>query len=263
VGEGVKAQIAWRCQRRLGRALRKNGSPVRGEDPEGLSGFILNGPRLVQKPAVEARDFNFVSLESGCGCRIDGAARLIVAPIQVDALGTQGGCELRQCVRTGAAQDGQSSSMFGQSLVECLQRAVQPPTRGAAQGTDAGRLLIVNVDADQRPPRCCRRMQRWVVRQAQVVAKPNNCRMHIVLTQTRRAPRCRTVVDCSPSVAVYWVWPVQTRIVDLLRVCPPHKTSSRAVKSAPRRQLDSDVSDPLFNQTVQKAVAILEALESL
>lgn len=38
----------------------------------------------------------------------------------------------------------------------------------------------------------------------------------------------------------------------------PHKTSSRTAKSAPRKQLDSDVSDPLFNQTVQKALAILE-----
>jgi IclR family transcriptional regulator, pca regulon regulatory protein len=39
----------------------------------------------------------------------------------------------------------------------------------------------------------------------------------------------------------------------------PHKTSSRTAKSAPRQQLDSDTGDPLFNQTVQKALAILEA----
>lgn len=42
----------------------------------------------------------------------------------------------------------------------------------------------------------------------------------------------------------------------------PHKTSTRAAKSLPRRPLDATASsganDPLFNQTVQKALAILE-----
>jgi IclR family pca regulon transcriptional regulator len=43
-----------------------------------------------------------------------------------------------------------------------------------------------------------------------------------------------------------------------LRVRPSPKSSSRAAKNASRKQLDSDSSDPLFNQTVQKALAILE-----
>jgi DNA-binding IclR family transcriptional regulator len=38
-----------------------------------------------------------------------------------------------------------------------------------------------------------------------------------------------------------------------------HKSSSRVAKSAPRKQLDSAAGDPLFNQAVRKAVAILEA----
>ena len=56
--------------------------------------------------------------------------------------------------------------------------------------------------------------------------------------------------------------PVQPGIVDLLRVRPPHKSSSRAAKSAPRKQLDGDATDPLFNQTVQKALSILEVFGS-
>jgi IclR family transcriptional regulator, pca regulon regulatory protein len=44
--------------------------------------------------------------------------------------------------------------------------------------------------------------------------------------------------------------------VENRRVRTPHKTANRTAKSAPRQQLDSD---PLFNQTVQKALAILEA----
>ena len=43
---------------------------------------------------------------------------------------------------------------------------------------------------------------------------------------------------------------------------PPHKSSSRAAKSAPQKQLDADASDPLFNQTVQKALSILEVFGS-
>ena len=43
---------------------------------------------------------------------------------------------------------------------------------------------------------------------------------------------------------------------------PPHKSSSRAAKSAPRKQLDGDATDPLFNQTVQKALSILEVFGS-
>ena len=58
------------------------------------------------------------------------------------------------------------------------------------------------------------------------------------------------------------VYPVQPGIVDLLRVRPPHKSSSRAAKSAPRKQLDGDATDPLFNQTVQKALSILEVFGS-
>src|ERR1700727_724074 len=58
------------------------------------------------------------------------------------------------------------------------------------------------------------------------------------------------------------VCPARSGIVDLLRVRPPHKSSTRAAKSVPRKQLDvaasSDANDPLFNQTVQKALAILE-----
>jgi DNA-binding IclR family transcriptional regulator len=45
-------------------------------------------------------------------------------------------------------------------------------------------------------------------------------------------------------------------------VRPPHKSSSRAAKSAPRKQLDGDATDPLFNQTVQKALSILEVFGS-
>ena len=56
--------------------------------------------------------------------------------------------------------------------------------------------------------------------------------------------------------------PVLSGIVDLLRVRPPHKSSSRAAKSAPRKQLDGDATDPLFNQTVQKALSILEVFGS-
>jgi DNA-binding IclR family transcriptional regulator len=40
-------------------------------------------------------------------------------------------------------------------------------------------------------------------------------------------------------------------------VRPPPKSSSRAAKTAPRKQ-SGDAADPLFNQTVQKALAILE-----
>lgn len=58
------------------------------------------------------------------------------------------------------------------------------------------------------------------------------------------------------------MYPVQPGIVDLLRVRPPHKSSSRAAKSAPRKQLDGDATDPLFNQTVQKALSILEVFGS-
>jgi IclR family transcriptional regulator, pca regulon regulatory protein len=47
-----------------------------------------------------------------------------------------------------------------------------------------------------------------------------------------------------------------------LRVRSPPKTSNRATKSALRKQLDSDASDPLFNQTVQKALGILEVFGS-
>jgi IclR family transcriptional regulator, pca regulon regulatory protein len=47
-----------------------------------------------------------------------------------------------------------------------------------------------------------------------------------------------------------------------LRVRSPLKTANRAAKSAPRKQLDSDASDPLFNQTVQKALGILEVFGS-
>lgn len=56
--------------------------------------------------------------------------------------------------------------------------------------------------------------------------------------------------------------PVLPGIVDVLRVRPPHKSSSRAAKSAPRKQLDGDATDPLFNQTVQKALSILEVFGS-
>jgi IclR family transcriptional regulator, pca regulon regulatory protein len=64
-------------------------------------------------------------------------------------------------------------------------------------------------------------------------------------------------------VSLPWqVCPVPSGIVDLLRVRPPHKSSSRAAKTAPRNQLDSDATDPLFNQTVQKALAILEVFGS-
>jgi DNA-binding IclR family transcriptional regulator len=42
----------------------------------------------------------------------------------------------------------------------------------------------------------------------------------------------------------------------------PHKSSSRAAKSAPRKQLDGDATDPLFNQTVQKALSVLEVFGS-
>ena len=58
------------------------------------------------------------------------------------------------------------------------------------------------------------------------------------------------------------VCPVLPGIVDVLRVRPPHKSSSRAAKSAPRKQLDGDATDPLFNQTVQKALSILEVFGS-
>ena len=47
-----------------------------------------------------------------------------------------------------------------------------------------------------------------------------------------------------------------------MRVRSPHKTSNRTAKSASRKQLDSDASDPLFNQTVSKALGILEAFGS-
>ena len=40
---------------------------------------------------------------------------------------------------------------------------------------------------------------------------------------------------------------------------PPHKSSGRTAKSAPPRRLESEISDPLFNRTVEKALAILEA----
>ena len=56
--------------------------------------------------------------------------------------------------------------------------------------------------------------------------------------------------------------PVLPGIVDVLRVRPPHKSSSRAAKSAPRKQLEGDATDPLFNQTVQKALSILEVFGS-
>jgi PcaR/PcaU/PobR family beta-ketoadipate pathway transcriptional regulator len=44
-------------------------------------------------------------------------------------------------------------------------------------------------------------------------------------------------------------------------VRPPHKSSSRTAKVA-RKRLEGDAGDPLFNQTVQKALAILEAFGS-
>ena len=56
--------------------------------------------------------------------------------------------------------------------------------------------------------------------------------------------------------------PVLPGIVAVLRVRPPHKSSSRAAKSAPRKQPDGDATDPLFNQTVQKALSILEVFGS-
>jgi IclR family pca regulon transcriptional regulator len=78
-----------------------------------------------------------------------------------------------------------------------------------------------------------------------------------------------TFVDCPPCPAVYCltgsqrqVCPVPSGIVDLLRVRPPHKSSSRGTKAAPRKQLDGDATDPLFNQTVQKALGILEVFGS-
>jgi IclR family transcriptional regulator, pca regulon regulatory protein len=45
-------------------------------------------------------------------------------------------------------------------------------------------------------------------------------------------------------------------------VRPPHKSSSRAAKSVPRKQLDGDAADPLFSLTVQKALSILEVFGS-
>jgi IclR family pca regulon transcriptional regulator len=41
-------------------------------------------------------------------------------------------------------------------------------------------------------------------------------------------------------------------------VRPPQKSSSQVAKKSLRKQLDGDAADPLFNQTVQKALAILE-----
>jgi IclR family transcriptional regulator, pca regulon regulatory protein len=45
-------------------------------------------------------------------------------------------------------------------------------------------------------------------------------------------------------------------------VRPLHKSAGRAAKSAPRKQLDGDATDTLFNQTVQKALSILEVFGS-
>ena len=61
-------------------------------------------------------------------------------------------------------------------IAECGEGAVQPPPRGAAERTDAGRLLVEHVDAHDRRPALDRGVQRRMVRDAQVVAEPDDRR---------------------------------------------------------------------------------------
>jgi len=99
----------------------------------------------------------------------------------------------------------------------------------------------MNVHTDQRPPGAGRRMQGRVVGHPKIIPKPNNHWIHAVY--------CRSKQVCH----------VRSGIVDLLRVPPPQKSSRRTAQSAPRKRLEIGGSDPLFNRTVEKAVAILEA----
>ncbi len=89
--------------------------------------------------------------------------------------------------------------MLGQGFVQGLQRAVQPPARGATQGTQSACPFIMDVDTDQRPLGGHGRVQRGIIGEAQVIAKPNNRRIHVFHTRVRARG---VAVDCRPYVAL-------------------------------------------------------------
>jgi hypothetical protein len=161
--------------------------------------LVLDGPGLVQEVAVEALDGDIAPGECNFQRRVDLATLCVVAAVPVDAVGFHGGRQFGDHVRAGAVQECQSSPMLGQRFVQGLQRAVQPPPRGAAQGTDSTRPFIMDVDADQRAPGSRGRVQRGIIGEAQIVAEPNNCGIHVFHT---RARACGVAVDCRPYVAL-------------------------------------------------------------
>ena len=73
--------------------------------------------------------------ERGLEGVVEGSAGGVVAAVPVDGFGFTRGREFREGVCGGAAQDRQSTAVFGERRVEGFQRAVQPPAGGCAGGT--------------------------------------------------------------------------------------------------------------------------------
>jgi hypothetical protein len=143
-------QFAGGAQGGFGWTEFHGGAPVGGEDAKWLAGLVPDGLRLVQEVAIERADGDALSFQGGLESGVEGSAGSVVAAVPVEGCGIYGSRQFREGVGGGASQDRESSSMFCQRHLQCLEGAVQPPARGGAEGAFRGRFRK-KIDADQRP----------------------------------------------------------------------------------------------------------------
>ena len=158
-------------------------TPERREDAEGFSLPGGNLPGLEQQPGIEAFDGNSIRHQFRFQRLVPCHRIRLIAAVPCDRFGTgfpdKGG---KNFIRSPPAQNQPAVRMPAQRLVQCRQGMMQPPARGSTPSPFAGCFVIQNVETHNGAPGLRREFKCGVIRQAQVLAEPDDDRLHPAIT---------------------------------------------------------------------------------
>ena len=163
-----------RCERRVRLALGAQRPPERRKYFEWCAGLAGNRPWFGEQIGVEAFRGNAAFFQRAFDRRIDMTPGCVVTPVPEDSTCMARDHEVFDQRLRRTAQNVQSAAVFSQAFVKSLERAMQPPARSAAMRPQPVAPIVENIKADEGLSGLPRGVKRGIVREAQILTKPDN-----------------------------------------------------------------------------------------
>jgi hypothetical protein len=171
---GRREARAFRCRQRRPRRRREACLPKRREHAKRLTAPCHDRPGLEQQPAAEQSELGVFGLAKVLDGLFEFRLPGLVAARGIDGRGPGLVQEIAEHFWGRAAPQAEFPVKPRQITVERGKTAVEPPARGAARTEAPRRVVIENINREDRRAGLCRFGQRRMVCEPEIEAKPHD-----------------------------------------------------------------------------------------